>query len=323
MNFRTNWEDLESNSILELQKMMMELEIPIIINASKKELIPIIENKLKPNSISNEKIKTIYISHTKTSKSKIPLYLIRIIIISILILFFNILIKRINRPKPFCNNYLYSNNCLECPKGAICKKGKAKCEITEYLTSFGCKLRNKRRIYKNLIRASNYISKRAGDCIFNYPPLTLKQFEKLFPTITLNQFNEELDFNIYFDNNSIYTLKPSIHSICFILEYLNKNYFFIGTIIFLILIIFIYKFNKNLNNFKIEKARELAKNAHKILSTTDKQIYMYDMKVQLRSQYQKIDEIWKYCVKAIEDNSHVLVGVVGVRHEVYWKWIHN
>jgi hypothetical protein len=71
----------------------------------------------------------------------------------------------------------------------------------------------------------------------------------------------------------------------------------------------------------MEDAKELAKQAQKILSTSDRHIYMYDIKVQLRAKNPNIDELWKYVVRFIEEDSHIESHVVGARHEAYWKWI--
>ena len=90
-------------------------------------------------------------------------------------------------------------------------------------------------------------------------------------------------------------------------------------IIFMLISVFLVKQRRKR---KLEIAKNIARRAHKILATTDGQIYMYDMKVQLRHEFPNIDKYWKLTVRFIEGDSHVLVGVTGSRHDVYWKWIH-
>jgi hypothetical protein len=73
----------------------------------------------------------------------------------------------------------------------------------------------------------------------------------------------------------------------------------------------------------LKAAAEIAAHAHRILATTDRAIYQYDLKAQLSAKCAGLDRIWGKIVRAIEENPHVCVGVAGSRHEIYWKWIRS
>ena len=93
----------------------------------------------------------------------------------------------------------------------------------------------------------------------------------------------------------------------------------VGQLTIALVLVLAHLIGRRAHTRRMEMARELARQAHKILATTDQKIYIYDMKVQLRAKFAGIDRIWKYVVRFIEEDSHVLV--VGARHQVYWRWV--
>ena len=176
---------------------------------------------------------------------------------------------------------------------------------------------------KHAIRASNYISRREGDCIEKRSNLTSEHFNILFPDVNLSIFESEEELNVKVVDGIVLSTKPTVTYTCKAINFLEENPNITGPIVLLLTAAIIHAITAKLKKKDKEQAKELAKHAHKILATTDKQIYIYDMKVQLRAKNKRIDRLWKSVVKYIENDSHVIVGVMGARHEVYWKWIHH
>lgn len=327
-----HWDDLSSNTRSQLFQMFRELEIPFFPNATNEELITIIESRLNPED--NEKkasARQIYTSFNSKQRSKKPFYLARLFFVTLLIFLIYIIATYITAPLPYCldnENPIDINGnakCQKCPDNANCGNKRAKCDKNSFLSSVGCRSKSKRKLYYAATQIANYIAERDGDCINSNPRLTVDEFSSMFSSFPSSIFNDEPDFGIVVSstNQTIYSIKPKVPPICKVISAINTHPNIVGPIFILLTIQFVFYLMRRRKQSKILIAKELAQEAHKILSTTDKQIFMYDMKVQLRAKYLNIDSIWKYVIHFIEEDSHVLVGVHGARHEAYWKWVHN
>lgn len=321
--FHPNWEDLQANSRLQLFQMLKELEVPAFPTATTNELITIIESYLHPDDTKKRKeVIEIYTKNRNQNRRKRPHRIIRTIAIIIASVLFISAIRYIGRPKPYCvkQNQV---KCRPCPDLATCSKRKAKCPGKTVLTKVGCRPKSQKKSYKAAAHASRFIAERQGDCIQPLDPLTVENFQKIFKSVDISIFSKEPGFNIEIVNDTLVSNSPLIPKICVIMNSMESYADFIGPVVIALISLFAFWLVKQNKNHNYEIAKDLADQAHKILATSDKQIYMYDMKVQLRARYTNIDKVWKLVVKLIEDDSHVIVGVVGARHEVYWKWVQS
>ena len=254
------------------------------------------------------------------------LMVLRALIVFFLIFFAIHITNHLFPPTIFCNDSLHNitskNTCHPCPDGAICSSYYPVCENSTYiLTNIGCRPQNQTLEIKLATNAAEYIHDRCGDCIESLPPLSLIKFQKLFPKVNISIYEKEPLFNIAIINDTIISKSPHSGTLCQLLELLKNNQFFVGTITLSIIVFLCIYLLRFLHSQDIENAKMLAKKAHKILAMSNNTVYMYDLKIQLRDKFAKIDRIWKHVVHFIEDDSHVLVGVTGSRHEVYWKWV--
>jgi len=316
----THWEDLESNTIAQLHRMLKDLEIPYRLTASKSELIEVINCVINKDKNG---LKETYLIDKKQRKYEKYAGPIKFFIAMVLIGVFLEYIRIVFRKGQYCGENNTSITCKQCPDGAKCKKGKAYCLPGSALTPIGCKPVQYRRIYKAAARASKYLAYRAGDCIEKQQALSIQRFIYLFPSVPLSLFEHETDFSVALANDSIISTNPQQTIFCKTMIYFEDHETITGSLIlfaFIYIGVLIFRFKMKQ---KEEIARDLAQQAHKILLASDKQIYIYDMKVQLRDKYPKIDSIWNSVIKAVEEDSHVVVGNKGARYEIYWKWIHN
>ena len=327
-----HWDDLSVNTQQQLFQMLRELEVPFFHNATNDELITIIESRLNPEDAEKKaSARKIYTNMNAKQRSKKPFYLARLVSICILIFLIYIIITYLISPLPYCLDNESTKNtngkakCQKCPDHANCGNKRAKCDKDSFLSVVGCRKKSKKKLYYAATQIANYISERDGDCINANPKLTIAEFSSMFSFFSPSIFTNETGFGIVIsnDNQTIYSIKPKIPRICRVISAIDDHPNVVGPIVILLTIQFIFYLMRRMKLSKIRIARQLAQEAHKILSTTDKQIFMYDMKVQLRAKYLNIDSIWKYIVQFIEEDSHVLVGVHGARHDVYWKWVHN
>lgn len=325
-----DWDDLSVNTRLQLFQMLRELEIPSFPTATNEELITIIESRLNPDdSAKKAAARQIYTNLDAKQRPKKQFYLSRLFFVAFLIFIFYILFTYFTSPLPYCSDNEDMKDeagnvkCRKCPDNAVCGNKRAKCDKNSFLSAVGCRNKSKKRLYYAATQIANYISDRDGDCINSNPKLTLEQFSSMFSSFSPLIFINETGFGIVIsdDNKTIYSIKPKIPRICRIISAIDDNPNVVGPIVILLTVQFIFYLMRKKHQNKINIAKQLAQEAHKILCTTDKQMFMYDMKVQLRAKYLNIDSIWKYVTRFIEEDSHVLVGVHGTRHEVYWKWI--
>jgi hypothetical protein len=165
------------------------------------------------------------------------------------------------------------------------------------------------------------LSESAGNCVDPKQPLSIQQFEKLFPSVSLSLFEKEPAFEIAIRNGSVLSTKPEITRFCRFIETIESHSDFAGLVLMGLSILAIRQWHVLSQRKRVEAARELAKQAHKILATSNRRIYMYDLKVQLRARHSGIDSLWKLVVKFIEEDSHVLVRIPGARNAVYWQWV--
>lgn len=318
-----HWDDLSSNTRLELLQMMRELEVPFFPTAKNEELIAIIESRLDPKDPQKKaKAKQIYTTLNFKSRSKKPFYFVRLLTIFTIIFFTILLYKKFKSPLPYCNEDNEYTPCRKCPENADCGSTKAKCGNNQFLSVVGCRPKSVRKTYYAAFKISDYIKQRDGDCISNYTHLSLDDYSKMFPELNYTFFTKEPGFGIVVSDDQIFSQEPIIPYICKFIAMIDRNPNIVGPIIILIIIFTIYSLHQRQRQKKIRIAKSLAKAAHKILATTDIPIFMYDMKVQLRAKYPNIDAIWKHVMKFIEEDSHVMIGNSGSRHEVYWKWVH-
>jgi hypothetical protein len=178
------------------------------------------------------------------------------------------------------------------------------------------------KAYKTATKAASYIAERDGDCIEPQPFLSIHAFAELFPKTNLSFIESEPKFGIIDVNGTVRSLNPQAGIACRLLAKIDENTELVGLATFLLIVSGIWKIFRRRHEEKLKQAQEFAGQVCQILSTTDREVYQYDVKAQFRTKYRGIDAIWKYVVRYVEENSHVCVGVFGTRHEVYWKWTH-
>ncbi|OHT15564.1 hypothetical protein TRFO_02911 [Tritrichomonas foetus] len=318
-----HWDDLYANTRPQLFQMLRELEVPSFPTATNDELIAIIESRLDPKDSNKKAIaRQIYTTLSYKQRTQQSFMLPRIIAVTFVLFLVYLIASFFTAPLPYCSDTI-TTKCRQCPDNANCARKKAKCGEDSFLSAVGCRKKSSQRLYTAAGHIAKYIAQRDGDCINDYPRLTLEEFTNMFPSFQPSIFQNETGFGIKIEDNYIFALKPKVPKICKVINAIDNNPNIIGPIIIGLCVLLFYYLYKRRHQNRIDKAKELAQEAHKILATTDQQIFMYDMKVQLRAKFSAIDSIWKYIVSFIEEDSHVLVGVVGARHEVYWKWVHN
>ena len=316
-----HWDDLSANTRLQLFQMLRELEVPSFPTATNNELIAIIESRLDPKDANKKALaRQIYTTLSFKERSKKPFMLTRLFAITLVIFIAYIVMSYLFSPLPYCTDRI-TTKCRQCPDNAKCGRKRAKCDDDSFLSVVGCRKKANKKLYVAAAHIAKYIAEYDGDCINENPPLSIKNFQEMFPDFSYSIFLNESDFGIVVENDTIFAKKPKIPRVCRMINAIDQHPNVVGPIIIAIAILLTYYLMKRRRQNRIDKAKELAQEAHKILATTDKQIFMYDMKVQLRAKYAAIDPIWKYIINFIEEDSHVLVGVVGSRHEVYWKWV--
>lgn len=319
-----NWNDIDSNSRDQLIQMLKDLEVPYFDSATNNELKQIISFRLNPtDKVAEKKVKEIFTTTRYKKRTIVTKNTKRFLTFFVIIFAFFISANRITAPFPYCDSGIENAKCRKCPINATCEKGKAKCPKGEFLSQFGCRPYEYKKLYKHAMRASKFISRRDGDCIDKLDPIPIERFNILFPDIDVSIFDIEQGFGVSIINSTLVSNNPQSSFVCKTITWMEKYPNIVGPIVIFLSGAIIYYIYHAIKNRDIEEAKKLAKLAHKILATTDKQIYMYDMKVQLRAKNSRIDRLWKSVVKYIENDSHVIVGVMGARHEVYWKWIHH
>ena len=322
MDVSPHWEDVNSNNRQQLIQMHKDLEIPIIVGASEEELKMVALSRLNPNDqVLREQVEEIYKEERRNGNTF--LFIIRLIIYTSLA--FGVLhnLNKYLAPIPYCDNNMIHNGCKKCPRGAECKGGSAFCGDGEYISKIGCVSIIKEPEINVMIMIANYISQRQGDCIEKLPDLRIGEFKNIFPFADIQSILNEEELGIRLINGTFKSVKPQITLICRAINYIEENRNIAAPIIIIMFGVFINYKVKARKNSRMEKAKEIAKSAHRILASTDKEVYIYDLKVQLRDKFKNLDPIWKYIVRYIENDSHVLVGFKGVRREAYWKWTHE
>jgi hypothetical protein len=323
-SFSLHWDDLADNSREELLQIMNDMQLPYFHTITSEQLMAVIRQQLKPlvNECDDEVAK-IYTKDRHIKRFDFPVLLVHRLVIICMLVGTVLIYHRMTAPPPFCFGRHPAAGCRPCPEGANCGNGWPKCSEGYLLTIAGCRSKKLKKQYRAAQKAARYIAERDGDCVDIPPPLTEADFRDLFPKVDLAFLKKEPAFGIITQNGTVQSLKPKLSLICRILTKMDQNVnLFGGCAVAFVAVAALYIWNRR-NVERRELAREIAKQTHKILSTTDKEIYMYDIKVQLRVKYPQIDHLWKYVIRAVEEDSHVLVGTVGARHEVYWKWIHG
>lgn len=188
--------------------------------------------------------------------------------------------------------------------------------------SIGCRHQTQKSIYHKAEKAAKYLKQRDGNCLIHNTPLSVSDFRRLFPKIDLEIFHREPSFNIQLTNSSIFSIDSYSPVFCRIIEFVEKKSNFFGPSFLVIIIGFSWIFFKAQRQKKLLRCKKLANHALRLLSSTNKSIYIYDMKVQLRHQEKNIDSLWRSIVKFVEEDSSILVGAAGDRRNCYWKWIH-
>lgn len=298
MSLSCHWDDLTLNSREELIKMFGELELPIFENATKQELVTMLNLYLK-----NPNDKSIAQMYAKRKKHfRFPFHKFRMFTITLFIMILIYICFIVN------DDDIRNKNNLN------------KCKENMFLSIVGCRNKKFKKLYMYAYHISIYISKLEGDCIYNHR-ITSQEFKNKFSMINLSFYEIEKGFGIYVDNNNnVRSSKPIASLNCRIIKSMEKRIQIYGFIFMGIFIILTFLFIKKKQHKKTEHARELANQALKILSSINKYAYAYDIKVQLRAKEPNIDSLWKYIVKYVEENQHVTVRVARTRNEVYWKW---
>lgn len=322
-NLHPNWDDIDSNTRDQLIQMLKELEVPYFASATMNELKLILQNRLDPTDKDIQKqVKLIFTESRYKKRTSLSIPTIRYLILICLSIVALLVFNYATRPLPYCTNKRKSD-CRPCPQSAKCTAYKAKCPQGFYLSDLGCYPTRYKKIFAYANRGAKFVARRDGDCIERKDPLTIENFQILFPDVNASMYDEFSKFNIQIINGTLKSTKPSVTYVCQIINAMEANPKIVGPMTIIVMIIIIYTVWKHQHEKDKELARDLAKLAHKILATADKQIYIYDMKVQLRAKYRNIDRIWKTVVKYIENDSHIIVGVMGARHDTYWKWNHE
>ena len=295
------WDEMRANSRDQLITMMKDLEIPYSQQFTTGQLRLILQTYLEKPSEFKQSVSNLY---TKERYKKRHLKIILALKISFFLIFSFIILQFLWRfiiHPPYCtsNNmqkYLF-RQCMECPSFAKCTKSKAKClKSTDFLTSIGCRPKSHKNQYRLALYAARYIHFHDGNCFEPYKSISIEQFSKLFPRVNTSLYETDPYFNIKILNISgsnqselyIKSLNPHSGLLCKSLKTAEENPTFMGILIFTIAFLIFYRRYKRKHNKNMTIARELAKQAHKILATSDKQIYMYDIKVQLRANMEKL-----------------------------------
>jgi hypothetical protein len=318
-----HWDDLSQNTREQLLQILGELEIPYCPSATTDDLTRIISSRLSgPDDEWTETITRIYATERYAKIGGKTTKFVRIALILMVVGSCGLVMNRVHFRRPFCSDdQKFFRVCRPCPAGSKCSKGTAKCPDGQFLSAVGCRKKSFFRLYRDAARGARFISRRDGDCVTPAPPISAQEFLVHFPKINLEIYQREAGFNIIYKNGTLISTAPSFPFVCRFVARINEHQEFVGLILFALvgwLIVWLVRRNRAK---KMEDAKELAKQAQKILSMTDRPIYMYDIRAQLRVKNQKIDELWKYVVRFIEDDSHIVSQVVGARHEAYWKWI--
>jgi hypothetical protein len=192
-----------------------------------------------------------------------------------------------------------------------------------FLTIVGCRKKEFRHAYKWGERAAFYIAQRDGDCVDPLPPLRVEEFEELFPKTNLSFLEKEPGLGVIVEDGTVRSKQPRRGLVCGILGWMEERQSFVGLASLGLMAVIVVSLSRKKRAENQRRAGEIAAHAHRILATTDRAIYQYDLKVQLTAKFGKVERIWGSIVKAIEENPHVCVGVAGSRHEIYWRWIRS
>ena len=324
-SFSAQWEDVESNSRDDLLQIMKDLELPYHSSMTHEQLVAIVKNHVAGgvNPVTRAKVRQIYTHDRYIRKFSLPALFVHRVIFFIVCVILLLLLHRLSLPPPFCSSDRKFEKCRPCPPGGRCSRGRVTCPKGTFLSVLGCRSKIEKKTIRRALKASIYIADRDGDCIEAKPYLTTEEFSYVFPKVNLTFLASEPGFNIEVVNGSVRSTDPSPAMVCRFMNAIEHNANITGFVSFAIITAVIIYLVRRRKHERMRLAMDIAKQAHKILATTDKQIYMYDMKVQLRARYPNIDSLWKWVVRYVEDDSHVLVGLVGASHEVYWKWLHT
>lgn len=320
-----SWDDFPSNTREELVQKMNDFELPHFPGMTKDQLMLILENHIKRGTDPElaKKVHNIYTKERHTKRRNISKEIMRYTIFFLLCVIFLFLFHVWRAPPPYCTAKNSLVNCIPCPDNAVCSKHRATCPKHYYLSKVGCRQKSQRKAIKHALCAAAYISDRDGDCIDPKPFLTIDEFEYIFPKANLTFILSDDVFGIQRVNDTLRSKTPVPSPVCTLLSAIDRHENEVGFgVLFLLVCTFVKIMSVRAERQK-KLAMEIAKQTHKVLATTDRELYIYDIKVQMRAHYPNIDKLWKYVVKYVEEDSHVVVGVFGARHQVYWKWIHN
>jgi hypothetical protein len=313
-----HWDDLPANSRLQLFQMLEELELPHFPTATTSELITIVQWRLSPtNAEPSPEVSSVFSTLRHRRRVTNPYIWLRLL----LGLLVGVFVVRATSPHSYCSPGRTIGKCLPCPSRARCVKGRAICPAADFLSAVGCRPRRLAGDYQRAFRAAKHVARHDGDCIAPRAHMGLIQFSRLFPHASLALYDIEPGFNIRVENECVYSTAPEYWAGCRLLGAVEANGDVVGPVLVGITVAIAWLMHTRRQRRNVEAARELARYALKILSTTDHGVYIYDIKAQLRAQNPKVDRLWKHIIKFIEHDAHVLVGCHGARHEVYWKWI--
>lgn len=319
-----SWDDFPSNTYEELVQKMNDFELPYFQGMTREQLMMILENHMNRGSDPSiaKEVHNIYTKERHLKRRNISGELFRYILFFLFCIILFFLLHMWHSPPPYCTGE-HTKNCRPCPDKAICIKHRAKCPKSCYLSKLGCRLKSERKTIQRALRASAYIADRDGDCIDPKPFLTVDEFAYLFPKANLTFMLSEASFAIEMVNMTLRSRSPMPSPVCRLLDAIDRHENEVGSAVLVLIVCAFARLVKARNARMKKLAMEIAKQTHKVLATTDKELYIYDIKVQMRAHYPNIDKLWKYVVSYVEEDSHVVVGVFGARHEVYWKWVHN
>ena len=315
-----HWDDLALNSRQQLFQIMRELELPYFSTATEDELRTIIRSRLDPKDKAlARQVSEIYRSIRHKKRARNPYMRVRFAALVLVLVGVGFGLSRVNFQRPYCSTDKSFKKCRPCPEGATCTGGRAKCPDGYFLSAVGCRSAVNQKRYRLVHRAAKFVARREGDCVQPKPPLTVDEFRHRFPNVALDVYERETEFGVYVANGTVRSRKPVLPTACKIVKAMEEHSNVVGQLTIALVLVLAHLIGRRAHTRRMEMARELARQAHKILATTDQKIYIYDMKVQLRAKFAGIDRIWKYVVRFIEEDSHVLV--VGARHQVYWRWV--
>lgn len=336
MSLFPHWDNIEDNSLEQLVVMCRELEVSYFEDATLDELRIIVNYHLNPSDMDlKAKYRDVFLKNRYKRKISFKKSTFRFIFLIFFSYIIFSLVNHIAMPVPYCNSGTNTTDegenrikkCRKCPGNSTCVNGSSFCPEDQFLSVLGCRPNYQKKKIKSAIEAANYVSLRDSDCIQLLEPLVFSDFKVLFPDTNISIFEEEPELGLVIETTKegvviIRSHNPDYGFVCSILNSIERNYNLFGFSSIILFLVLINKyFIRRLRNYRDEISLKLAREAHKILSTSGKEIYQYDMKVQLRAMYSKIDVVWKYVVRAIENNPHVIVGVKGARGLVYWKWV--